>query len=40
MLLKKTNARVNRENWGKNFEKNGKILGYTIKRKWGEGWKY
>ena len=37
MLLKKTNARINRENWGKNLEKNGKILGYTIKRKWGEG---
>lgn len=34
MLLKKTNARINRENWGKNFEKKGKILGYTIQRKW------
>lgn len=34
MLLKKTNESINRENWGKNFIKKGKILGYTIKRKW------
>jgi len=32
-LLKKTLARLNRENWGKNLVKNGKIIGYTIKRK-------